>query len=59
VSDQGDKRMNKREDEEPRWLRAGVPHCRYCGKAITVGDDAFDVEQLRAARACVDHFAPF
>jgi len=51
--------MNKREDEEPRWLRAGVPHCRYCGKAITVGDDAFDVEQLRAARACVDHFAPF
>jgi len=39
--------------------RCAVPHCRYCGKPITVGDDAFDVEQLRAARACVDHFAPF
>ncbi len=36
-----------------------VPHCRYCGKAITAGDDAFDVEQMRAARACVNHFAPF
>lgn len=41
------------------YERAGVPHCRYCGKAITAGDDAFDVEQLRAARAGVDHFAPF
>lgn len=39
--------------------RAGVPRCRYCGKAITAGDDAFDVEQMRAARACIDHFAPF
>ncbi len=39
--------------------RARVPHCRYCGKAITAGDDAFDVEQMRAARACVDHYAPF
>ena len=42
------------------WLaRCDVPHCRYCGKAITAGDDAFDVEQMRAARACVNHFAPF
>jgi len=39
--------------------RAGVPHCRYCGKPITEGDDAFDVEQMRAAWACVNHFAPF
>lgn len=39
--------------------RVGVPYCRYCGKPITEGDDAFDVEQMRAARACVDHFAPF
>ncbi len=39
--------------------RAGMPHCRYCGKPITAGDDAFDVEQMRAARACVDHYAPF
>ena len=39
--------------------RCAVPHCRYCGKAITQGDDAFDVEQMRAARACVDHYAPF
>ena len=41
------------------YERAGVPHCRYCGKPITEGDDAFDVEQMRAARACVDHYAPF
>lgn len=41
------------------YERAGVPHCRYCGKAIVAGDDAFDVETMRAARACVDHFAPF
>ena len=41
------------------YERAGVPHCRYCGKPITAGDDAFDVEQMRAARACVNHFAPF
>jgi len=41
------------------YERCGVPYCRYCGKAITEGDDAFDVEQMRAARACVDHFAPF
>ena len=39
--------------------RCAVPRCRYCGKAITEGDDAFDVEQMRAARACVNHFAPF
>ncbi len=39
--------------------RVGVPCCRYCGKPITAGDDAFDVEQMRAARACVDHYAPF
>ena len=36
-----------------------VPRCRYCGKPITTGDDAFNVEQMRAARACVDHFASF
>jgi len=36
-----------------------VPRCRYCGKPIAQGNDAFDVEQMRAARACVDHFAPF
>ncbi len=41
------------------YERAGVLHCRYCGKPITAGDDAFDVEQMRAARACVDHYAPF
>jgi len=39
--------------------RCAVPRCRYCGKPITAGDDAFDVEQMRAARACVNHFAPF
>ncbi len=39
--------------------RCAVPRCRYCGKPITAGDDAFDVEQMRAARACVDHYAPF
>ncbi len=39
--------------------RAGVPHCRYCGAPITVGDDAFDVAQLRAARACAACYAPF
>jgi hypothetical protein len=39
--------------------RCAVPCCRYCGKPITAGDDAFDVEQMRAARACVDHYAPF
>ncbi len=39
--------------------RVGVPCCRYCGKPITESDDAFDVEQMRAARACVDHYAPF
>jgi len=39
--------------------RYAVPHCRYCGKPITEGDDAFDVERMRAARACVNHFAPF
>ncbi len=41
------------------YERAGVPRCRYCGKAIIEGDDACDVEQMRAARACVDHYAPF
>jgi len=41
------------------YERRGVPHCRYCGKPIIAGDDAFDVEQMRAARACVDHYAPF
>ncbi len=39
--------------------RAGVPHCRYCGKPIEAGDDIWDVEDLRQARACVDHYAPF
>ncbi len=39
--------------------RVDVPHCRYCGKPIIAGDDVFDVETMRAARACVDHFAPF
>jgi hypothetical protein len=39
--------------------RCAVPRCRYCGKPITEGDEAFDVEQMRAARACVDHYAPF
>jgi len=41
------------------YERSGVPYCRYCGKPITEGDDALDVEQMRAARACVDHYAPF
>jgi len=39
--------------------RCAVARCRYCGKPITEGDDAFDVEQMRTARACVDHYAPF
>ncbi len=41
------------------YERAAVPHCRYCGKPIIEGDDAFDVEQMRAARACVNHLAAF
>jgi len=41
------------------YERSGVAHCRYCGKPLTEGDDAFDVTQMRAARACVNHFAPF
>lgn len=41
------------------YERAGVPHCRYCGKPIAVGDDIWDVEELRQARACGDHYAPF
>ena len=54
--------MLRRHEEHVLGLwreRAGVPHCRYCGKPIIEGDDAFDVEQMRAARACVNHFAPF
>ena len=39
--------------------RCDVPRCRYCGKAIAEGDDLWDVEYLRQARACADHCAPF
>jgi len=39
--------------------RCAVPRCRYCGKPIAEGDEAFDVELMRQARACVDHYAPF
>lgn len=41
------------------YERAGVPYCRYCGKSITEGDDACDVEQLHAARARADCYCPF
>jgi len=41
------------------YERSGVPHCRYCGKPIAAGDDIWDVEDLRQARACGDHYAPF
>jgi len=41
------------------YERSGVPHCRYCGKPIEAGDDIWDVEYLRQARACGDHYAPF
>jgi hypothetical protein len=39
-----------------RW---DVLRCRYCGKSIAEGDDLWDVEYLRQARACADHYAPF
>ena len=41
------------------YERSAVPRCRYCGKPIEAGDDLWDVEDLRQARACGDHFAPF
>jgi len=36
-----------------------VPRCPYCGKPIAEGDEAIDVELMRQARACVDHYVPF
>ncbi len=39
--------------------RCAVPRCRYCGKPIEAGDALWDVELMRQARACVDHYAPF
>lgn len=39
--------------------RSGVPHCRYCGKPIAVGDDIWEVEDPRQARACSDYYRPF
>lgn len=34
-------------------------YCRICGRPITSGEGLFDVEKLRADRACVDHYIPF
>lgn len=43
-----------------RWYeRCETPRCRYCGKPITEGDDLWDVEYRRQARACADHYALF
>ena len=42
------------------WREWGaVPRCRHCGKAIAEDDDMWAVEDLRRARACADHYAPF
>jgi hypothetical protein len=36
-----------------------VLHCRRCGAAIEDGGGLFDVEKLRAERACHMCYAPF
>lgn len=34
-------------------------YCKVCGRPITSGEGLFDVEKLRADRACADHYVPF
>lgn len=44
----------------PRPVPEGVAvHCRYCGRRILDGEGLFDMAQLRADRACVEHYIPF